>query len=68
MSSLRKYDGTVARIAGNLLSGMEPCSETNREILAQWAVAMARAIVVEVERTEFPQLADAVGQRSENPT
>lgn len=60
-----KYDSTVARIAGNLLSGRRPNWEYNPDIgavevslasedwlAAQWAVAMAREIVAEVERTE----------------
>lgn len=51
----RGYDGTVARIAGNLLSGtagdvgMTPAQE---EQAARWAVRLARAIVAETIRTE----------------
>jgi hypothetical protein len=55
----RKYDSTVARIAGNLLSGISPDYSLDRlekieqqRVTAQWAVEMARAIVAEVERTE----------------
>ena len=55
----RKYDSTVARIAGNILSGMRPDYIYDRvekaeqqHVMAQWAVGMARAIVAEVERTE----------------
>ena len=55
----RKYDSTVARIAGNILSGMKPDytfdrieREEQRRIMAEWAVGVARAIVAEVERTE----------------
>ena len=55
----RKYDSTVARIAGNILSGFRPDYTLDRDdkveqqrVMAQWAVAMARAIVAEVERTE----------------
>lgn len=64
----RKYDSTIARIAGNLLSGddrafvvyweanpdsgsKEPVVRVNSGIV-QGAVATARAIVAEVERTE----------------
>ena len=53
----RKYDSTVARIAGNLLSGMgRPTWDgeltDNDEENARWAVGMARAIVAETKRTE----------------
>lgn len=58
MSEKKKYDSTVARIAGNLLSGV--MANTNGS--AQWdevssgaieaAVQAARAIVAEVQRTE----------------
>ncbi len=54
----RKYDSTVARIAGNLLSGIRPDYSLDRlekveqqRVMAQWAVEMARAIVAEVVRT-----------------
>jgi hypothetical protein len=60
----RKYDSTVARIAGNLLSGM---MATNPPISAgdiKNAVEAARAIVAEVERTEpSPDLARQIGQQ-----
>jgi len=53
----RKYDSTVARIAGNILSGRDRWAHqrdtSDRDADAvQWAVGMARAIVAEVERTE----------------
>jgi hypothetical protein len=55
----RDYDSTVARIAGNLLSGMTRISSDPDGLLndtekraARWAVSMARAIVAEVKRTE----------------
>ncbi len=52
----RKYDSTVARIAGNLLSGIRPgdfAGDAFADIEAvKFAVAMARAIVAEVQRTE----------------
>lgn len=49
----RTYDSTVARIAGNLLSGdsMDWIDENVREFRVV-AAATARAIVAEVERTE----------------
>ncbi len=58
----RKYDSTVARIAGNILSG-EQMSGTFDELgrlshhdtmAVTWSVKVARAIVAEVERTEPP--------------
>lgn len=49
----RKYDSTVARIAGNLLSSLViPSTTSKREELARDAVAMARAIVAETKRTD----------------
>lgn len=54
----RKYDSTVARIAGNILSGrpfLPPASDTfdgTRAALAAEAVMLARAIVAETIRTE----------------
>jgi hypothetical protein len=48
----RKYDSTVARIAGNLLSGCVPSGALEREQLANFAVALARAIVAATKRTE----------------
>lgn len=56
MTDKKRYDATVARIAGNLLSGREPGTTEDLsyqdEQAVLWAVAMARAIVAEVERTE----------------
>lgn len=56
MSEKKKYDSTVARIAGNLMSGYEWYDLTPRERdeFAFEAVAMARAIIAETERTEPP--------------
>lgn len=55
----RRYDSTVARIAGNILSGRVPCGEAGADdAVVIWAVKMARAIVAEVERTE-PKPEDA---------
>lgn len=54
----RKYDSTVARIAGNLLSGAfehfngGAYHEDVIESTAREAVRWARAIVAEVQRTE----------------
>lgn len=56
MSEKRKYDSTVARIAGNLLSGF-PFDEVSADDtirMIREAVAMARGIVAETERTEPP--------------
>lgn len=60
--SKREYDSTVARIAGNLLSGSRlpdagvvPDTDVfanTRQQLARQAVALARAIVAETKRTE----------------
>ena len=59
MSEKKKYDSTVARIAGNLLSGHEQFFCITRDglpvfdgALVAEAVLAARAIVREVERTE----------------
>jgi hypothetical protein len=50
----KKYDRTIARMAGNLLSGYEiyDLLPSERQGVAAAAVAMARAIVAECERTE----------------
>lgn len=58
--SKQKYDSSVARIAGNIASGMMEGwlqwpsydSGTTRVVIVQDSVAMARAIVAEVQRTE----------------
>lgn len=57
MNEKKKYDTTVARIAGNIASGYvrDRDSDGNPwpdENIAEWSVFMARAIVAEVERTE----------------
>lgn len=53
MSEKRKYDSSVARIAGNIASGMVANGkEFDPVVLAMHAVEAARAIVAEVERTE----------------
>lgn len=52
----RKYDSTVARIAGNIASGLAmkvlEAGSVDAEVLAHDCVELARAIVAEVERTE----------------
>ena len=52
MSSKRDYDSTVARIAGNLMSGYVEVDSVKRQEAVERAVAQARAIVAEVKRTE----------------
>lgn len=54
--SQRKYDSTVARIAGNILSGQKlfDLDESTLKGLAKGAVWLARAVVDEVKRTEPP--------------
>jgi fatty acid/phospholipid biosynthesis enzyme len=52
----RDYDSTVARIAGNILSGLagemvRAEGELNHKAVV-WAVTVARAIIAEVKRTE----------------
>lgn len=59
MTQKRDYDSTVARIAGNLLSGfvsdnLHWWNKIPSEAVAQ-AVITARAIVAETKRTEPPQ-------------
>jgi hypothetical protein len=56
MNEKRKYDSTVARIAGNiaghLVQTFDAAVPQGHELIAQAAVMLARAIVAEVERTE----------------
>lgn len=59
MIEKRKYDSTVARIAGNILSGHQRRTDDPDGLLSdsdkrlcRWAVNLARAIVAETERTE----------------
>jgi hypothetical protein len=48
----RDYESTVMRIAGNLLSGRSvPMSDLDRRDVAADAVALARAIVAETNRS-----------------
>jgi hypothetical protein len=52
----RDYDGTVARIAGNMLSAYEwyDLSPLQRQALAAEAVTLARFIVTETKRQGDP--------------
>lgn len=58
VSEKRKYDSTVARMAGNIASGMtknrvDNCDDrVGIESIARASVALARAIVAETIRTE----------------
>jgi hypothetical protein len=53
--AVRDYDGTIARIAGNIASGMltqdDAIDEGTRVFIAKTAVTLAREIVAEVKRT-----------------
>jgi hypothetical protein len=52
-NSRRDYDSTVARIAGNILSGSFLSEDPeHRKLLAVRAVEIAREIVAEVRRAE----------------
>lgn len=56
----KPYDSTVARIAGNILSGeafLEYLNRTDgmRTTMRYQAVQLARAIIAEVQRTEPEQ-------------
>jgi hypothetical protein len=64
--SKAKYDSSVARMAGNIASGLVCKSEyayACDERLAKDAVALARAIVAEVQRTEPAAIGDLCGNR-----
>lgn len=50
--SKAKYDSTVARMAGNIAGGLVRLNIYREEVVAMRAVAMARAIIEEVKRTE----------------
>lgn len=54
--SAKNYGSTVARIAGNLLSGTTAdwLPEHRRDASVREAVATARAIIAETRRTEPP--------------
>lgn len=60
MAGSRGYDSTVARIAGNILSGHSLNESSDSDRKAVWiAVRMARWIVEEVKATE-PKPAEEV--------
>lgn len=68
MSEKRKYDSTVARIAGNLLSGTPSVWRHRGAIRGNGiraAVAAAREIVAEVERTE--EIAETLNVNAKSP-
>lgn len=55
MTEKRKYDSTIARIAGNIAAGIVDgyaWNQINIDTIAANVVALARAIVAEIERTE----------------
>ena len=53
MAEKRKYDSSVARIAGNIVGALLDFNRDEKDqVVVQRAVAIARAIVAEVERTE----------------
>jgi hypothetical protein len=58
---MRDYDSTVARVAGNILSGLAhnafDCDSKTEARIVRWCVAAARAIVAETKRTEPPAVA-----------
>jgi hypothetical protein len=64
----RKYDSTVARMAGNIAAGTVEyfarpnLSEEDARQIAVGVVKLARAIIAEVERTEPPVSAPPVPQ------
>lgn len=69
MSSKRDYDSTVARIAGNLLSGHPKFFHLDRDQMPVYdgamvaeAVSAARAIVAETRRSEPATTVDAVAK------
>lgn len=63
MSEKKKYDSTVARIAGNIAAGIATSYVGADRLIpvmqiAVDAVELARAIVLEVERTEPPAISE----------
>lgn len=62
MNQKRDYDSTVARIAGNILSGypgiLLPQTTYDLQVIANRAVIFARMIVEETKRTESRQEED----------
>lgn len=50
----RKYDATIARIAGNILSNRVPqTSEERDQQMVDWAIKMAYLVVEAVEQAEI---------------
>jgi hypothetical protein len=67
---VKDYDTTIARIAGNLLSGRGSVGLTNNGALraddvgaVEWAVAMAYAIVDEVQDQQHGRATSAIDAR-----
>ena len=60
MTEKRKYDSTVARIAGNIAAGyvLHPEGTLSAEDIAKICVAIARGIVAETLATEPPVVPD----------
>jgi hypothetical protein len=55
MTDKKRYDSTVARIAGNILSGLAPnIGRGDEQRTVEWAVRLARLVVAEVEKIEEP--------------
>lgn len=66
MAEKKKYDSTIARIAGNIAAGIAPLhgktfvapeerwAIVNKSLIAAECVELARLIAAEVERTEPP--------------
>ena len=54
MATVKDYESTVMRVAGNIASGyvLHPEGTLAPDDIAQWAVKVARAIVAEVQRTK----------------
>lgn len=51
----KKYDSTVARMAGNIMAGMATRvydGENSEDNAVNWCVSIARRLIAEVERTE----------------
>ncbi len=52
MTTKKKYDSTVARMAGNILGGAGALAPDWEDFHVVQAVRLARLIIKEVERTE----------------
>ena len=60
----RTYDSTVARIAGNILSGLRHgVSDAHDADAVKWAVSMAFAIVDEVQDQQHGRATSAIDAR-----